>query len=224
MNERFEGFGMALPEVLGALAENNCREWFHAHKPEYVRHVAGPLAALAEDVAAAMARIDDRLVKKLSRPNRDTRFSTNKAPYRSEAWVAFCRQAPEWTDWPAFYFEVGPLRCRWGMGFYAARPASMNAVRGLVGVKPGEFAAALVKARNRGFAMEGDVYRRLRPVPEGTPKALVDFHRRRNVYMSQSAPYSPALQRPDFAMSVIGDFEALAPLYRLFSLALERRP
>lgn len=216
----FEGFSMALPEVLGALADNNSKEWFRAHKADYDRHVAGPLAALAEDVAAAVARIDNRLVKKLSRPNRDTRFSANKAPYRSEAWFAFCRQAPEWTDWPAFYFEVKPAQCRWGMGFYSARSATMGALRGLVAAQAKEFTAALIKAQERRFAIEGELYRRLRPVHEGTPKKLAEFHQRRNCYMEQSMPYSPDLQRREFALSLIKDFEALAPLYRLFSLAL----
>ncbi|MGR2752429.1 TIGR02453 family protein [Agromyces arachidis] len=58
------------------LAEHNDRDWFAAHRDEYESEVREPLERLA---AWAQPRFGPA---KVFRPNRDVRFSADKAPYK----------------------------------------------------------------------------------------------------------------------------------------------
>ena len=73
----FTGFGKGALAFYGDLAANNTREWWHANKARYEDEVRRPMELLLEDVS------DEFGEAKLFRPNRDTRFSTDKAPYKT---------------------------------------------------------------------------------------------------------------------------------------------
>jgi len=168
----FDGLSKRLPAFLRELGDNNSSEWFHANRKEYLHSVATPLAALAEILAPDIALIDDLLVKRLSRPQRDTRFSRDKSPYRTEVWFAFRRAQPEWTEYPAFFFEATPEHCRWGMGYYSARPTTMSILRDIAQENQEPFLMALASATGRGFALHGDLYKRHPPIPADIPKEI----------------------------------------------------
>ncbi|MDR1934355.1 MAG: DUF2461 domain-containing protein [Candidatus Accumulibacter sp.] len=218
----FDGLSKKLPACLRELGRNNSSAWFHAHREAYQRRVVAPLAALAETLAPDMALLDGSLVKKLSRPQRDTRFSRDKSPYRTVMWFAFRRAQPDWTEYPAFFFEAGPDRCRWGMGYYAARPATMSALRDIVLEDPERLLRAKAVAAGRGFALEGELYKRPPPVPVGTPEEITDLTRRRNVFLSRTMGYEAPVSSRELAEVLAADFTALDALYRLFCMASER--
>jgi uncharacterized protein (TIGR02453 family) len=217
----FDGLSKKLPACLRELGRNNSTAWFHAHREEYQRRVVTPLAALAETLAPDMALLDSGLVKKLSRPHRDTRFSRNKSPYRTVMWFAFRRGQPDWTEYPAFFFEARPEGCCWGMGYYAARPATMSAMRDLVLEDPERFLAARAAAASRGFALEGEEYKRRPPVPDGTPEEVTDLTRRRNVFLTRTMGYVAPVLNSELAEVLAADFAALGALYHLFCMANE---
>ena len=75
---------------LRALARNNEREWFHAHKADYEAHVRDPMQRLVSDLQPDLAtvslhyRADPKAVGgSLYRIHRDIRFSRNKTPYKT---------------------------------------------------------------------------------------------------------------------------------------------
>lgn len=215
----FDGLSKQLPACLQALEGNNSREWFQAHRQEFQQQVAEPLAALIEAIAPDMVRLDDALISRLSRPQRDIRFSRDKSPYRTQMWFVFRRDQPDWAGHPAFFFEAGPEHCRWGMGWYAARPATMAALRGIAQEDPGRFLAAMAAATARGFALHGDPYKRQPPVPAGMPEEIAELSRRRNVYLCRMTGYEPPLLNSEFATILAADYAALGALYGLFCLA-----
>jgi uncharacterized protein (TIGR02453 family) len=217
----FDGLSKKLPACLQALGRNNSSAWFHAHREAYQRDVVTPLAALAEALVPDMVLLDRSLVKKLSRPHRDTRFSRDKSPYRTVMWFAFRRVQSDWTEYPAFFFEARPEHCRWGMGYYAARSATMSALRNIVLENPKRFLKAKAAAADRGFALEGDLYKRPPSVPVGTPEEITDLTRRRNVFLSRTMGYEASVLSHELAEVLAADFTALAALYRLFCMANE---
>jgi uncharacterized protein (TIGR02453 family) len=220
----FDGLSGKLPGFLRKLGRNNSREWFHVHQEEYRRHVAAPLASLAEALVPGMLAIDDLMVKKLSRPQRDIRFSKDKSPYRTAAWFSFRRPRSEWTGYPAFFFEAAPECCRWGMGFYSARPATMSALRGIARDDPARCLAAMAAAAGRGFALLGDLYKKHPPIPDGASGEIADLIRHRNVYLCRVAGYGPPVSSEALVEALAADYAALGAMYRLFceaSFALE---
>jgi len=218
----FEGLSKKLPACLQELGRHNSRAWFETHRQEYQQWVADPLAALAEELAPDMALLDNAIVKKLSRPHRDTRFSKDKSPYRTVMWFAFRRAQADWVAYPAFFFEAAPQHCRWGMGYYSARPATMSALRNIVHENQQRYLTAMAAAAERGFSLHGDLYKRHPPIPADMPEAIAELARRRNAYLCRMMGYGePLLLRSELATVLAADFAALAAMYRLFCLAVE---
>ncbi|MCL2020895.1 MAG: DUF2461 domain-containing protein [Betaproteobacteria bacterium] len=217
--QTFKGLGEMLPAFLLELGRNNSREWFNAHREEYQHYVAAPLASLAEMLAPDIALLDNSLIKRLSRPQRDTRFSKDKSPFRTQMWFAFRRDLPNWTEYPAFFLEVTSEHCRWGMGYYSARPATMATLRDIAEENQERFLTAMAAATDRGFSLYGDPYKRHPPVPAGIPEEIVALFGRRNVYLSRIMDYDPLLMSSEFASVVSADYAALGAMYHLFRMA-----
>ncbi|MDH4065925.1 MAG: DUF2461 domain-containing protein, partial [Acidobacteriota bacterium] len=78
---------------LRKLKKNNDRAWFHAHREEYERDVRAPMLAVVERLAEDFQTFAPELVAdpkvSLFRPWRDTRFSENKAPLKTNIAAVF---------------------------------------------------------------------------------------------------------------------------------------
>src|SRR5690606_31502748 len=75
---------------LRALARNNDRAWFNAHRGDYEAHVKAPFQRLLGDLQPALQVVSAHYRAEpagnggsLFRIHRDTRFSNNKAPYKT---------------------------------------------------------------------------------------------------------------------------------------------
>ncbi|HEU0093105.1 MAG TPA: DUF2461 domain-containing protein [Vicinamibacteria bacterium] len=77
MAERFTGFPPESLEFFRELAAHNNRDWFLAHKDVYQRACRGPMEALVAELEPRVGKV------KISRINRDIRFSRDKAPYKT---------------------------------------------------------------------------------------------------------------------------------------------
>jgi uncharacterized protein (TIGR02453 family) len=73
----FGGFGKGALAFYDDLEANNTREWWLANKKRYEDEVRRPMEELLQDVSAEFGEA------KLFRPNRDTRFSKDKTPYKT---------------------------------------------------------------------------------------------------------------------------------------------
>jgi len=73
----FEGIPSAAFRFYEELEENNNREWWLEHKDTYDAAVKEPLAALLSELEPEFGPA------KIFRPYRDTRFSKDKTPYKT---------------------------------------------------------------------------------------------------------------------------------------------
>jgi uncharacterized protein (DUF2461 family) len=77
MAERFMRFPRESLEFFKQLAAHNNRDWFLAHKEIYERTCRAPIELL-------VAELEPRFGKaRISRINRDVRFSRDRAPYKT---------------------------------------------------------------------------------------------------------------------------------------------
>jgi len=76
--EHFEGWPPTALEWFDGLAADNSKTWFHGHRSTYDADVRGPLELLLDELRGEFG---DAVI---SRPNRDTRFSKDKTPYKSQ--------------------------------------------------------------------------------------------------------------------------------------------
>lgn len=143
---------------------NNYKEWFHAHKELYRAYVHEPMCELADEVYERMHQMDKSFVQtpKISRANRDIRFSKNKNPYKECKWF-FLRAdgKPDLTyPKPTYFFEISPDWWRYGL-FYYPKPSDMALYRNKLEAETARFERIVKKLeRDNTFVLEGDSYKR----------------------------------------------------------------
>jgi uncharacterized protein (TIGR02453 family) len=118
---------------LRALERNNRREWFHARKDRYETDVRAPMAALVERLAAEFASFAPDLVASprasMYRPYRDTRFSTDKTPIKTNVAAVFPHRLLPKHEGAGFYVEVAPHHVWFGGGIYMPSSAILYQLR-----------------------------------------------------------------------------------------------
>src|SRR5689334_10192195 len=106
---------------LRALARNNDREWFRTRKDDCEEHVRGPMVAVIERLAVDFGRfapeLDASPKRCIYRIYRDTRFSADKTPLKTQIAASF-----RWRGLPrgrsaGLYFELHPRWVWMGGGF-----------------------------------------------------------------------------------------------------------
>jgi uncharacterized protein (TIGR02453 family) len=108
-------FDRQLFKFLADLKRNNDRDWFQANKRRYEQHVKDPILAFISDFGPQLEKIsphfraDPRPVGgSMFRIYRDTRFSKDKSPYKTNAGVHFRHDAGKDVHAPGFYLHMSP--------------------------------------------------------------------------------------------------------------------
>ena len=218
MIEKFDGFSAEAFHFLRNLCDNNRKDWFELHKPDYQEHVLKPLQALAAGLAPLMLSIDPdfevtpAVNRTISRIYRDTRFSRDKSPYKTSHWITFKRLRKEWQDYPAFFFEISPGSYRYGMGFYSASRQTMDNFRKSIDTNPGAFLTAIsFYPGQNNFTIGGDEYKR--PLKADIPNEFQDWYNRKSLYLVSNQQIEGRSIDKKLLSELMHGFEAIAPLY-----------
>ena len=157
-----------------ALARNNNREWFAAHKGEYEEHLKQPFLRLIADLQPAITTISEHYRAdpkpsggSLFRIYRDTRFANDKTPYKAWAGARFFHERSKLVEAPSFYLHIQPGNCFVGAGLWHPEPETQRRLRAFLFENPGSWKAAVyAPAFRRKFTLDGESL--VRP-PRGYP-------------------------------------------------------
>lgn len=129
-------FTTATFRFLRALDRHNDREWFHAHKNDYERHVREPFLQLVTDLQAPLAKISAHYRAdprknggSLHRIYRDTRYSHNKLPYKGWQGSRFFHERRHEIQAPGFYLHIEPDDCFAGGGMWHPESDALKHIR-----------------------------------------------------------------------------------------------
>lgn len=212
----FSGFTDETFEFFMAIRFNNNRDFFQANHDWYVRAVREPARALAGRLEPAVREIDPevdaRPTRVVCRPNRDTRFSRDKSPYRDYLFLAFRRPGEDRKSTMGMYFDLSDEGASFGAGFYDRNMPLMNALRCAILAEP-ERVMALTRAAERDFTLHGDEIKRMR-VPERVRGALLPWYKLRGFYLEQEIRDFELIKSGRLADRLLEGYRALAPLYR----------
>ena len=191
----------------------NDKAWFEEHKTAYKKYIYDPLYELAERLGPVMLSLDAGFEltprKVISRIYKDTRFSRDKALYKSNMWLTFKRPDTAWHDAPCFFFEIFPDGFRYGMGFYQATSATMNGIRSVIAEKPQKFLRLMEKPLEI-YEVQGEVYKK--PPKSELPSAVNELILRRNFYLQRWC--SPTvLPLHELMHELVPHYECLRELY-----------
>jgi uncharacterized protein (TIGR02453 family) len=136
-------FTQATLKFLDELAVNNNRTWFGANKSRYEALVREPALAFIEAMAPALRefapnfRAESRSVGgSLMRVFRDTRFSRDKTPYKTNIGIQFRHALGKDVHAPGFYMHIARDECFLGAGCWHPEPDALGRIRDLIAAKP----------------------------------------------------------------------------------------
>lgn len=161
-------FGPELFEFLVDVSFNNRRDWFEANKDRYEREVREParafIRAMGErlpELSAHLVANDKRSGGSLMRIYRDTRFSKDKSPYKTNVGIQFRHTAGKDVHAPGLYVHLSADRCFLGAGMWRPASAELRQIRTAVASEPKRFLAAIEAPAFRGaFTLSGDSLKR----------------------------------------------------------------
>ncbi len=120
-------------KFLRGLKRNNNREWFEARRAIFDRELKKPMLALIERVTDAMTEFAPAHVrpaqKTIMRIYRDTRFSADKTPYKTQVSAWWTRAGLEKTSGGGYYFHFSPAEVLVAAGIYMPEREQLLAIR-----------------------------------------------------------------------------------------------
>ena len=214
-------------KFLRALARNNNREWFNAHRADYEAHLRQPslrlIGELQPDLAAVSIhyRADPKPVGgSLFRIHRDTRFANDKTPYKTWSGARFYHARGRDVPAPSFYLHVQPGHCFVGAGLWHPEPDTQRRIRQFIHDNPtGWKAATQAPAFRKRFDMDGETLVR---APRGFPpdhELIEDLKRKNFVAM---APLEDGVVLGPRLRTTLGErFAQLGPFVDYLCAALD---
>lgn len=156
-------FTVASLEFLKLLAQHNSRDWFKAHQDEYEDNVRTPALRFIEQIQPHIIAISPRLTavaKKvggsLMRPQRDSRFSNDKTPYKTNVGIQFRHFQGKDVHAPGLYLHIAEDGCFIAAGIWHPESKAVNAIRTCIDENPNGYKKALQTLTDHGFMMDGD--------------------------------------------------------------------
>ena len=211
---------------LRSLARNNDRAWFHARRHQYDTHVRAPMVAVIEQLAVDLRTIAPEFAAdpktSLFRPFRDTRFSDNKSPLKTNVAARFPHRVLGRMNGAGLYFEVAPGWVWMGGGIWAPETPQLQAIREHVAGNYREFAKIVAApAFKKMGGLKGDCLTRVpRGFAKDHPAAKFLVFRQ---FMGIREEAGQFATRPDFYKQLLATFRAFVPLCRFLNEPLLNR-
>src|SRR5258708_8096539 len=102
MDSAFGGWKGDFKGFFLGLQLNNSKAYFESHRKQYENDVKAPMVALLADLEEEFG------AARLSRPNRDIRFSADKSPYKTNIYASTSAGGTPAPPFPAFLFVGRP--------------------------------------------------------------------------------------------------------------------
>jgi uncharacterized protein (TIGR02453 family) len=224
-----EYFTPATFRFLRALARNNNRDWFHAHKADFDAAIREPYLKLIADLAAPLQRIsahfraDSRPVGgSLFRIHRDTRFSSDKTPYKTWAGSRYFHERSRELhgEAPVFYLHIEPGNSFVGGGLWHPGAETLRRVRDYMIGNPASWKAATRSAAFRKrFELGGEALSR---PPRGyDPQHELIADLKRKDFVATTRLDDATVLSPQLPKVIAAHFAAAAPLVAWLCGALD---
>ena len=179
MSGSFSGFPREAIEFFKDLARHNNRDWFQAHKDVYERACREPMKALVLELGSGSG------ASKISRANRDTRFSSDKSPYRTNITAGF----------GGCFISLSAEGLYVGAGIYKPEPAALQRFRAAIADDRSgrEIHKLVTSLRRKGYRV--DTHETLTSTPRGysADHPRIDLLRMKDIFAGKSFAPEPWL-------------------------------
>jgi uncharacterized protein (TIGR02453 family) len=218
----FSGFTKETVRFYAALRKNNNRDWFEANRATYEDHVIAPAKLFVTAMGEKLKRIVPGIVavpavnKSIFRIYRDTRFSLDPAPYKTNLGIYFWDGARSRMESAGYYVGLEPPDIMLGGGMYVIPDALLGRYRkALLDPRRGAEIAKIVAALRAipGCTVEGTHYKR---VPAGCDPGHKNagLLKHKGLYASFETKVPGEFFGAEFVEYCLERFSPVAPLHR----------
>ena len=184
----FTGFSPETIDFLWGIRMNNNRDWFTAHKEDYLKHLYRPMVAFSEILREPFRDVPG-MGCKVSRIYRDMRMPHADGPYKESLWISLRPDAFYWGEHPCLYFEIRPEGAEYGFVLWHPQTAVMTQFRKELLEAPDRFLSVAERVeRETGLILEGQDYKRPKPF---TDPRTERFMSKKNLMCGQPVPVGP---------------------------------
>lgn len=211
-------------DFLTRLEGNNNREWFNAHKSEYLEARAS-FEKVLEQVIAGLGQVDNHIrglkaSDAIFRIYRDTRFATDKTPYKNNFGAHLSRGGKNSGE-PGYYFHVQPGESFLSGGIYMPSNEKLKSIRKEIFLFPEDFTSLIndpVFVKNFTFFQDDKLKRPPLGFPADFP--LIDYLKYKHY-----CPWMPIpddwLGLPDLSSRIVDVYGNMKPFNDFIYRALE---
>ncbi|MDR2814008.1 MAG: DUF2461 domain-containing protein [Prevotellaceae bacterium] len=210
---------------LRKLSRNNNREWFNAHKDEYLAAKAD-VEQLAMQLVAGVREFDGSIGELepkecMFRIYRDARFSHDKSPYKTNLGVVVQRGGKK-SPYACYYAHVEPGGCFLSGGVYMPEPSTLKALRRSIDVNSEEFLEIVAEKNFKKYFSALADENKLVKVPLGFDKnsPVAEYLKLKDFYVMRGVP-DEELCGKSYVKQTLQAFKALKPLNDFFNAAME---
>jgi len=224
---RYSSFKPETIRFLNDLKKNNDREWFNANKTRYEEDVLDVALAFIqsmqmplEAIAPHFTAVPKRMGGSLMRVYRDTRFSKNKTPFKTNIGIQFRHERAKDVHAPGFYVHIDPDGVFLGVGMWRPDADSLAGIRKRIDEEPAEWIKVSTAKKFRGqFALGGESLQR---PPKGFAKdhPLLDDLKRKDFIAIKNMPLDEATSRK-FQQKVESAFKAATDYMEFLCIAVQ---
>jgi uncharacterized protein (TIGR02453 family) len=226
MRASFPGFPSEALRFFRELKRNNEREWFRANKETFDQKVKLPMMGLIMAIGTEMRRIAPEISfdpRNIYRIYRDTRFSNDKSPYKTQIAASFNPARITRHAGAGLYFHVSPDELLVAGGVYMPGPEELRAIRRHIAANHRELRRIVSGARFKKLfgGLSGE---QLKRAPQGFPleHPAIDLLRYKQFLAWTEKP--PALaESPKLLPFIVEHFRAMLPLIRFLNTPLKTR-
>lgn len=179
-------FSPELFVFLKQLKRNNDRDWFARNKVRYQQVAVEPAMMFIGGFAASLAKLSSHFVAdarttrgSLFRIHRDTRFSSDKLPFKTHIGIHFSHESGKDAHAPLYYLHIEPGGCFAAAGIWHPDNRALTKIRTAIVADTKEWGKVVRKLELEGGSL-------VRP-----PKGFAPDH-----------PFIEDLKRKDFVASV----------------------
>ena len=210
---------------LKSLAENNNRDWFEKHKPEFIE-IQTNFKAFLNDLLLQMIKFDGSLEnvdisKAVFRIYRDVRFSKDKSPYKTNmgAWI---NKGGKNSFYAGYYLHVQPGGNSFAAaGCYMPEPSVLQNLRQEVDYNASAFKKIInAKKFKETFGELSDF--KLKTIPKGydASNPMIEYLKQKSFIVSKNFKDTEVV-KPDFIKTLAETYKSGFPLVQFLNNAME---
>lgn len=188
----FNGFPEEGIRFLKNLKRNNNRVWFNKHKIEYEKFLKIPMQSLIAELKPLIHKFAPDFIidpkKSIFRIYRDTRFSKNKAPYKTHISAIF-QPTKHWNDSASLYLHIEPGGVYLAAGMYMPDNKRLKEIRKAILENSEEFKRIISSKSFKKYFKNIEGNKLLR-MPLGFPEThpLSEYIKLKQFYISYELP------------------------------------